>query len=339
MYKTMNGSLTVSVVMSVFNAQKYLEEAIESVLDQSFVDFEFIVINDGSTDDSLKLIQDFKKTNARIFLISRENKGLIASLNEGIKAAKGKYIIRMDADDISQPGRIEALVRFMESNPDVDICGSFVESFGDGINTSIWKFPEEHEAMRVRTIFTVPLCHGSAIFKANLFQEKGVQFDNAFPHAEDYELFARLSNVAQFGMLPKPLYKVRYVESSVSRVADKDEESRKKVLSKIFTRITKELELDLAPSECHLHYMLTTSERLKSKKLKLVEVRKYLTKLKNANDKVGFFDKYYFKRFLARKYITVLFYQFVNYRVFSFRSLYSSFVIRGVWDALMKRPV
>ena len=96
----MNNPL-VSVVMSVYNSEKYLKEAIESILNQTYTNFEFIIVNDGSTDSSLDIIQEYMKKDERIVLISRDNKGLPYSLNEGIEKAKGKYIARMDADDIS----------------------------------------------------------------------------------------------------------------------------------------------------------------------------------------------------------------------------------------------
>ncbi|HIP11775.1 MAG TPA: glycosyltransferase family 2 protein, partial [Arcobacter sp.] len=100
----------VSVLLSVYNGEKYLDEAIESILNQTYQDFEFIIINDGSTDKSLEIIEKYKKEDNRIVVISRENKGLIYSLNEGISQAKGKYIARMDADDISLATRFEEQV-------------------------------------------------------------------------------------------------------------------------------------------------------------------------------------------------------------------------------------
>jgi len=114
----------VSIVMSVYNAQKYLDEAIESILNQTYSNFEFIIINDGSTDKSLEIIENYAKKDSRIIVINRENKGLIYSLNEGIRKANGKYIARMDADDISLPQRLEKQVEFMEKNKNIGICGT-----------------------------------------------------------------------------------------------------------------------------------------------------------------------------------------------------------------------
>ncbi|WP_244834814.1 glycosyltransferase family 2 protein [Clostridium sp. BJN0001] len=106
----------VSVIMPVFNAEKYLEESIKSVLNQTYKNFEFIIINDGSTDSSLSIINKFKSMDNRIRVIDQKNNGIVYSLNKGISTAKGKYIARMDADDISLPNRIKNQVKYMETN-------------------------------------------------------------------------------------------------------------------------------------------------------------------------------------------------------------------------------
>ena len=118
----------ISVVLPVFNGDKYLSEAIESILNQTYINFEFIIINDGSTDGSLTIIENYRVKDNRIVVISRENKGLIASLNEGIRIANGGYIARMDQDDLSLPTRLEEQVKFMDSNQ-LDICGTYVQLF------------------------------------------------------------------------------------------------------------------------------------------------------------------------------------------------------------------
>ena len=164
--KKFNKNPAISVVMSVYNGEKYLHDSIDSILSQTFKDFEFIIIDDGSTDNTLKIIKGFK--DPRIVFISRKNKGLAESLNEGIKKAKGTYIVRQDADDISNEDRIKKeLAAITESNADA------VFSFFGLIN-------EENE---VTDIFTTPirkidlirslylrntLGHGTAMFKKNI---------------------------------------------------------------------------------------------------------------------------------------------------------------------------
>lgn len=121
----------VSVVMPVYNSEKYLKESIESILNQSYSDLEFIIINDGSTDNSFKIIKEYAKLDKRINVISRENKGIVYSLNEAIRLAKGEYIARMDADDISAPKRIEKQISFLKSHRDIDILGTQVKVVGN----------------------------------------------------------------------------------------------------------------------------------------------------------------------------------------------------------------
>ena len=114
----------ITVLMPVFNGEKFIRESIASILNQTFPDFEFLIINDGSTDHSLAIIEEYARCDARIRIISRENKGLAATLNEGIDLARGDYIARMDCDDISYPRRLERQLQYMRAHPDCVLCGS-----------------------------------------------------------------------------------------------------------------------------------------------------------------------------------------------------------------------
>ena len=146
----------VSVVMSVYNSEKYLPEAIESILNQTYTNFEFIIINDGSTDNSLRIIKEYANKDKRIIVISRENKGLIFSLNEGIEVSKGKYIIRMDADDISLPNRLKIQLDFMEKNKDIAICGTVAITFDENNNERVWKVYEDEKMIKAELLFSSP---------------------------------------------------------------------------------------------------------------------------------------------------------------------------------------
>lgn len=324
----------VSVVMSVFNAQDYLEEAILSILGQQYETFEFIIVNDGSTDNSLEIIKGMQQKDSRIVLVSRENKGLIASLNDGISIANGDYIVRMDADDISSPQRVSTLVSHMENNTDIDIAGSYVASFGENKKQSVWKFPPHHEAIRTRLLFTVPICHGSSIFRTSIFKKDGYWFDRQFEHAEDYELFSRLDKNYKFGMIPKILYRVRFVEDSVTRVADENFRQRMQVIARIFCRSTDLLGLELSDEEIALHFILTTSDRIIKHDLDIAEVDQYFSRILAHNKQKAVFDERYLFRILARKYLTVFYYQYRRSN-FSIRNgVRSKFLYKGIFDAL-----
>ncbi len=129
----------VTVLMPVYNAEKYLKTAIESILKQTFSDFELLIINDGSTDGSEEIIRSFNDKRIRLFN-NEQNLGIIKTLNKGLNLAKGEYIIRMDADDISLPDRLELQVKYMEENPGIGISGTQARIFGDTKKFTIKNF-------------------------------------------------------------------------------------------------------------------------------------------------------------------------------------------------------
>ena len=130
----------ISVVMSAFNAEKFIETSIESIIGQTYEDFEFLIINDGSSDKTLEIIEKFKKLDERIILIDRKKRGLIASLNEGISLSKGQYIARMDADDIAIPERLNVQLNYLIKNPSIDLVASNIIFFSKNKVTGISEF-------------------------------------------------------------------------------------------------------------------------------------------------------------------------------------------------------
>ncbi|WP_231833783.1 glycosyltransferase family 2 protein [Thermosynechococcus vestitus] len=176
----------LSVLMPVFNAEAYVGEAIESILGQSFRDFEFIIIDDGSTDNSLSVLKRYAVQDARIRLISRENRGLVATLNEGIALARGEWIARMDADDVAMPNRFIVQLAALERER-VDFCGGAIQCFG--ALRSVCFYPLTHEACEVHLLFGVPFGHPTVIGRHSAFAELG--YDPDYPYAEDYELWQR----------------------------------------------------------------------------------------------------------------------------------------------------
>lgn len=207
--------MILSVVMSVYNGGKFLEEAVLSVLNQTFTGFEFIIIDDGSIDNSKKIIESFK--DARIKLISRENKGLIYSLNEGIAQAKGKYIARMDADDICLPQRFEKQLKFLTDNQDVVLLGTFAKFIDEnGKETGEYKVPINYRDIRKEIFWHNPFVHSSVIFERSIFNKAGA-YDAKYKHAEDFELWSRMVPKFKSANLPEFLLKYRMLESGVTK--------------------------------------------------------------------------------------------------------------------------
>ncbi len=197
----------------MYNAETYLAEAIESILSQTFTDFELLIINDGSTDNSKKIINSF--SDNRIRLVDNEtNIKLIATLNKGIDLARGKYIARMDADDISVPTRLEKQVTFMESHPEVGVCGSWFETFGNEKKTV--KYPEKDEDILMMLLHQTPFCHPTIIFRKEVFEKNSIRFLPEFLHAEEYDVWVRLAGNTRFANIPEVLLFYRQHEASVS---------------------------------------------------------------------------------------------------------------------------
>jgi glycosyltransferase involved in cell wall biosynthesis len=207
----------VTVLMSVYNSEEFLEKAVNSILNQTFKDFELLIINDGSKDGSLKILQEFANKDDRINLISRENKGLVASLNEGISKAKGQYIARMDSDDMSTHDRLDMEVKYLDENPNIALVGS---------NYTI--IEEKTEKVKVTTnIFTHPkdlalaqpisnqYGHGSIMMRAGIAREMN-GYDSDVGHVEDYDLWTRISYKYEIANIYEPLYLYRSVQSGVT---------------------------------------------------------------------------------------------------------------------------
>jgi glycosyltransferase involved in cell wall biosynthesis len=210
-----NSSPLVSVLMPVYNGEKYLREAIDSILNQTFTDFEFLIINDGSTDDTENIILSY--TDARIrYLKNKENLKLIATLNKGLDLAQGKYIARMDADDISLPKRLEQQVDFMEKNPNIGLLGSWVRNFGEGNDYDI-TFNIGHRNIRFELFFHNYFHHPSVMLRTEILRKYNLYFPRVL-HAEDYALWINLSNYTEFEILPAILLYYRSHGDNISEL-------------------------------------------------------------------------------------------------------------------------
>ncbi len=169
-----------SVILPVYNNVDFVLEAIHSILVQTYSDFELIVIDDGSTDGSTFLISQI--TDPRVIKIfHKTNRGLIASLNEGLKKANGEYIVRMDSDDISTPDRLAIQIAFMDQNPLIDVCGAaFTTSSGGTMKVN----PASHEEIKTWLLFHCCICHPAIIMRTSMIHRLGVQYDSNYPHAK-----------------------------------------------------------------------------------------------------------------------------------------------------------
>lgn len=230
----MNSNPEITILMPVYNAELYLRQAVDSILNQTLTDFEFLIINDGSTDSSLEILNSY--TDSRIRIINQENVGVAKALNTGLDHAKGKYIVRMDADDISYPERVEVLYRFMLENPEyigvgsninwIDKDGDFIFQF---INDSI-----TDEQIRANFLKVNPFIHAAMIYLKD--EALAVGKYPILLNFEDYGLWGNLLKRGKMYNLPQVLMDCRFSPASVSiDEADLGEEYahfKKKALTK-----------------------------------------------------------------------------------------------------------
>jgi len=320
----------ISVVMSVYNAEKYLDESIQSILSQTYSNFEFIIINDGSTDKSLKIIESYAKNDNRIVVISRENKGLIASLNEGIVKAKGKYIARMDADDISLPKRLDKQVNLMEARPNVGICGTAIKMFFDQEKEKVRRYPLTHEEIKTELLFSSAFAHPTVMMRRELIEKHQLFYNSTFEHAEDFELWTRFTEYTHMANLAEVLLKYRVLKTSVSHLADKEVETRYTIIKKIPMLYMKKLKIHRSEKQTRLHFNLGTNKRIKMNPSRFEALHNYFLNLENANKTIGFFDKNVLRKVLARKWLVNLYYGR------EIRLIFSKYTFFGVWNILKK---
>ncbi len=205
----------VTVLMSVYNGEKCLREAVDSILGQTFTDFEFLIINDGSTDGTKDILESYNDERMRI--VDQENTGHSRSLNTGLHLARGEYVARMDADDVSHPARLELQTRVLDSNPHVDLVGAFYRVI-DGDGRLLDHIEVETDAMYRLWIlhFRNIYAHGSVTYRRRRVVDLN-GYSHSCIYAEDYDLWLRLTGVDSAVIVPSYLYDLRIWPESISQ--------------------------------------------------------------------------------------------------------------------------
>jgi glycosyltransferase involved in cell wall biosynthesis len=267
----------VTVLMPVYNAALYVAAAIDSILSQTYRDFEFLIIDDGSADQSTQIIRSHDDPRIR-FHTNIQNIGVTRTLNKGLELARGEYIVRMDADDISLPTRLERQVAFMDDNPDVGACGSWVETFGESVD--IVRIPVAPEDICAHLLFHNVLAHPAVCLRRQAFVENGLRYDEKYQHAEDFQLWQRASEHFPIANIAEVLLKYNIHPKSISRTKQ-DEQAQ--TLRRIDQESLGRLGISASDAELHLHRCIGNGgEELKN--VSLEEVERWLRRLLVAND-------------------------------------------------------
>jgi len=198
---------TISVVMPAYNAAPYLREAIASIVGQTERDFELILINDGSTDATHAIAQEFCAADPRIRYFTQDNCGLVATLNRGLELCRGEFIARMDADDIALPQRFEKQLALLRRKPDLVICGTAAILFGD-VNGKSRK-PTSDRSCRSWQLLGPAFVHPTVMFRRSVV-DRGIRYRSEFLHAEDYEFWFQLAALGGMENIREPLLRYRF---------------------------------------------------------------------------------------------------------------------------------
>ncbi|MDR0412224.1 MAG: glycosyltransferase [Dysgonamonadaceae bacterium] len=252
-----NDKVIVSVVLPVYNGEKYLREAIDSILNQTFRAFELIVIDNASTDSTREIVRSY--TDPRLVLVENEtNRGLIYSLNRGLSVSRGKYIARIDADDISLPGKLQRQYDYMEAHPETGICGNSMESFNE---TTHYRqridFAVSDREIRAFAFFQSPFNHPSVLLRKAVLDQHQLQYPELYYNAEDYGLWIEMLKHTQGHNIPAVLTRYRKHEGSETARDDKKIENKIKIVLQLHTRYLNQNGIFLDPDQMQLYTRFT----------------------------------------------------------------------------------
>ncbi|MBN1384712.1 MAG: glycosyltransferase [Elusimicrobia bacterium] len=289
----------VTVIMPVYNSEKYLKEAINSILGQTFTDFEFLIFNDGSTDRSAEIIRNYKDPRI-VFFDYKKNSGHTGHLNEGIRVAKGKYIARMDSDDISLPQRLEKQVDFMERNPDFGVCGTQVMIMASSGNY-VTSLHLEDKKLRSELFFYNVFAHPSVIMRKSVLRDHNLFYRQDYYPAEDYKMWVDVSQYSKLGNIPEVLLKYREHPNQITR---QDNTVVLNILKKFYKQRLYEVGINLTQEELEIHN-LVSDVRFRKVLPWINEAGKWFLRLKRINQNKKIYPEPAFSQVLAEKWFDV----------------------------------
>ncbi len=298
----MRNTSTVAILMPVYNSEKYLKQAIESILNQTFREFVFYIYNDGSTDDSEKII--LSCNDSRIKYINNEvNKGLIYTLNKGIETVEADYLIRMDADDISHPSRIETQINFMNAHPQVIVSGCQAKYFG--ASSAKTNYPLTNKAIKAHLLFSNVMIHPSVIIRLKRIKEKALNYNPDFLHSEDYEFWWKCSKHGELGNVDEVLLNYRLEGQNITTL---NWHTRNERLKKVFGLFLSDLKIEQTETNLNLHLQLSNN----TEKISSIKDLKNYTELLILQNKVQkIFDEQELKSVIQSN-LKNLFYKIVD---------------------------
>jgi glycosyltransferase involved in cell wall biosynthesis len=292
----------VSVVMPVYNKAPYVKEAIDSVLNQTFTDFEFIIIDDGSIDGSQEIILSYNDPKIRFFQ-NENNIGPGGCSNYAILIAKGEYIIRQDADDIAPSYRLEEQVKFMDANPKIGVSSGHLQCFGSDDN--IWKLPLTDDQIKASFLFTVPICQGASIIRKEVLLKNNIKYGDISNYiGEDRVLWFNLREVTDFGNLDKILL---YYRRGKQNIKNDKRFKRDKIRLEIYRLFFFKLNIEVSDEELVLHWFCEQEYNTDINKNSIKSFRQWLNKLKQINNIRHLFPEPFFSNYIENSWIQMFY--------------------------------
>ncbi len=283
---------TVTVLMPVYNGEAFLRTAVESILRQTFTDFEFLIVDDGSTDDSREIVRSLRDPRIRLETVEK-NRGTVHALNTGIALARGKYIARMDCDDISLPHRLDRQVGFMEKHPGVGVCGSGMRLVKKGKPKNFRYQPCSDEELKITLLFNTCFFHPTVIMRTSVV-EKALYPDNLV-YTQDYNFWTRLAPTTGFANLREPLV---YFREHPDQVSAKKADMQKTNARSIRRSYLRSLFSGLPSGDQEIHHKIAENSRT----IDLLQAAAWLELLVDRNRRERVFPPDIFLREMSRKW-------------------------------------
>jgi glycosyltransferase involved in cell wall biosynthesis len=322
----------LTVVMPVYNGEKHIIEAIESVINQTFKDFELIIINDGSLDTSVEKILSIKDKRLR-FIDLPKNKGIAYCRNLGIEESRGEFLAWTDCDDLNLPTRFEKQISFLENNPEFDGCGTWLSRFNAGGTLYVTKAYENSEKIKAALLFqpgTIP--NATAMLRLSEINKYNLWYDENFQISEDYDFIFKCSRHFKFTNIQEVLYRYRDSETSITNKFEDLDFETFNIIKQVYKKTLSTLDIVPTEKELRTHYDISSS-KIFSEFSEFVACFNWLIKLKYANNSTNYYDKNALNHIVTERF----FFLSKKASVFGLKTLYF-FIKESTKNNLIIRP-
>jgi glycosyltransferase involved in cell wall biosynthesis len=293
-------SPAVSVVVPAFNSELFVGPAIESILQQTLTDFELIIIDDGSTDDTLGVINSYKDPRIRV-LRNAQNLGLATTRNIGIDAASGRYIAWLDSDDLSHPSRLKRQVSFLDSRSNLALCGTWGRTIGLENNVPM-RYPRKPASIRSRMVFDNPFLTSSVMVRSSVLKGLSERFREDYAPAEDYDVWERIPR--EFGLANLPQY-LTFHRQHAGQVSIRQSDIQRSAVRQVQRRQLERIGIKPTMEEIVLHEIIGVNWCVGISKLETRSALDWLIKLSSANAESQYFPVRVFKSVAKQRTLLV----------------------------------